>query len=247
MKKNLRLSVFLIVAMGPSCSATKDPRSHLKDDSLPGISFAPCSPDTSVQTICSTSPTAIHPTQFAVGYRDVEKKREKLRKIKDRPDQIDEYLKKKIVPAVKGPDSVYYIVDGHHTSRALAEESILVLYMRVIHDYSNMNIDTFLAKLKSEQLVWLYDENGVGNQDPRSLPAKILALKDDPYRSLAEDAQEEGAFNEEPVYYQQFIWANYFRKVVDKFLLESNYKEAINEAVLWSKHPKASHLPGYKD
>lgn len=245
MKHSLILA-FISSTLFISCSIRKLTPSTIKDEHANGISFAPCGPKTPVNTICSISPLAIHPTQFALGYRDVEKKRAKLRKIKDEPEKIDEYLKKKIIPAVIGPDFVYYIMDGHHTSRALAEESILVIYAQVLDDFSNMPMDDFLNRLKTENWLWLYDENGVGNQDPRSIPTRITDLKDDPYRALAEDAQEEGAFEEKPVYFQQFMWGNYFRPLIDRELIGSDYKKAIEEAIKWAKHPNAAKLPGYK-
>jgi hypothetical protein len=236
------VSLLACATKGSGTSALHD---HKHDD-YKGIEFAPCSSDTPMHSICSISPIAVHPTQFALGLRDVEDKKSRIRKIQDDPEAIDYFLRKKIVPTIKGPDSVFYILDGHHTTRALAEQSILVLYVRVIQDCSSLDKPTFLTRLKTEGRLWLFDENGVGAQDPDNIPRRILDLKDDPYRSLAESAQDQGAFDEKPVYFQQFIWANYFRKLVDKSLVESNYKKAVKEAVKWAKDPRASQLPGFR-
>lgn len=212
----------------------------------PAGAVQPCTSATLVDAICSTSPSVVHPTQFALGYRDVAKKKAKLAKIKNDPKAIEAFLNNKIVPAIKGPGFVYYIVDGHHTARALAEESIFKLYIKVLRDDSELSTFDFLDSLKTKGQMWLYDENGVAGQDPAKIPPTILDLKDDPYRSLAEDAMAEGAFDAAPVYFQQFIWANYFRALIDRSLLRSNYRQAVDEAVAWARHPNASTLPGFK-
>jgi hypothetical protein len=245
MRRSKIIGFFILVALA-ACAPRKLHSSTLTDDDYKGIDFAPCSPLMPTESLCSISPTVVHPTQFALSFLEVEEKRERLKKIKDDPEAIDYFLRKKIVPGIKGPESVFYIVDGHHTARALAEESILVLYLRITKDYSALTPQDFLARLRSEGLLWLYDENGVGPQDPAKIPLRIMDLKDDVYRSLAEDARKKGAFDEKPVYFQQFIWANYFRKLVDKSLVESDYKKAIGEAVKWARHPNASELPGFK-
>ena len=93
-----------------------------------------CSDKTPVDAMCTIAPTAVHPTQFAVGYRDVVKKRKKIHVLKEKRDEFYGYLVKKLPPVVRGPNAQWYIVDGHHTTRALAEEGVLTMYVRVRND-----------------------------------------------------------------------------------------------------------------
>jgi len=246
-QKLIKTFLHIVVAASfASCAIKKSSSRLYSHDGETIVDFVPCGPSTPKDTTCSIQPLSVHPMQFALGFKDVAKKRETIKTFKDKPRELDDFLRKKIIPSIKGPEDVFYILDGHHTTRALAEESVMFMYLKVEKDLSNLSKNKFLETVTKEGLVWLYNENGDGPQDPEKLPSQITELKDDPYRSLAEDAQDEGAYEEKPVYFQQFIWANYFRLHIEKSLVTSNYKKALEQALQWAKHSDASGLPGFK-
>ena len=96
-----------------------------------------------------------------------------------------------------------------------------------------------------DQNVWLYDENGSGPQNPIHVPDSLKHLKDDPYRTLSEDAQNKGAYKKTDTHYQEFIWANFFRKLIPAEKLQKEYDAALEEAIRLAKTTPAMNLPGY--
>ena len=79
-----------------------------------------------------------------------------------------------------------------------------------------MDIDTFFETCMANNLVWLYSEKGDAPLNPVTLPSTVLSLANDPYRSLAEMAEDKGCFLNEGVTaggtpFCQFQWANLFR------------------------------------
>jgi hypothetical protein len=195
--------------------------------------------------MCWIAPTSVHPTQFALGLRDVNDKKITIASIKNNRDALHTYLAQKKVPAVKGPKAKFYIVDGHHTTRALAEAEVSKVYITIIKDYSVMSFTEFFQTLQNENLLWMYDENGQRQTEYDRIPEQITKLKDDPYRSLAENAAEAGAYTKNGVFFQQFKWANYFRPRINRQLVETNYSEAVRRAKEIAKEQSASDLPGY--
>ena len=204
-----------------------------------------CSPQTTVGERCAIAPTKVHPTQFALGLKDVVKKRKKIANSKVNAMELTTYLTKNSPPAVKGPKNVFYIVDGHHRTRAMAEESLSFIYIDVKKDYSAMSVTAFWNQMKKDNYVWLYNEKGEGPLDPSKIPASITMLRDDPYRTLAEDALEHGGFRGTDTLYQQFMWANYFRPLIPLDKVLNDYDEAVKDAVDLAHDEAAQDLPGY--
>ena len=205
-----------------------------------------CSSQTTIGERCAIAPTKVHPTQFALGLKDVVKKRKKIANSKFNTMELTAYLTKNTPPAVKGPKNIFYIVDGHHRTRAMAEESLTYIYIEVKKDYSTMSQTDFWNQMKKDNYVWLYNEKGEGPIDPAKIPASIAMLPDDPYRSLAEDALEHGGFSSTDTLYQQFMWANYFRPLIPLDKVLNNYDEAVKDAVEFAHDAAAQDLPGYK-
>ena len=205
----------------------------------------PCSTATLVGEACALAPSDIHPTQFALGMLDVQRKREKIATLKNDPKQLRDYLKSNIGTAVKGPEDKFYIVDGHHRARALLEEEVPAMWIKVTVDDSDLTMADFWEHMMDDQNVWLYDENGSGPQNPIHVPDSLKDLKDDPYRTLSEDAQNKGAYKKTDTHYQEFIWANFFRKLIPAEKLQKEYDAALEDAVRLAKTTPAMNLPGY--
>ncbi|HLP25853.1 MAG TPA: ParB/Srx family N-terminal domain-containing protein [Acidobacteriota bacterium] len=91
----------------------------------------------------------LHPTQFALGWREVVAKRKKI----DAKDVValDAYLRDKDVPVVIGPGGVPFMTDGHHTIRALLESKHAdkTVYGHVFANWSALAPDEFWARMRA--------------------------------------------------------------------------------------------------
>ena len=240
-----------IVLLGDlaACRArATDGNSVIKSDkeiNLEKILPKPCGDKSKVGDKCSISPSKLHPTQFALGMRAVEEKRKNIVKIKNSLVQLMTYLDENAPPSVIGPNGRFYIVDGHHRTRAAADEGLKEIFVSIVKDYSDKDMDAFWQSMKEHHLVWPYDENGEGPLNPVKIPDSVLKLADDPFRSLAEEVQVKGGYAETGTYYQQFEWANFFRKKISKTQVHGQYEQAVTKAIDLAKTPAARGLPGY--
>ncbi len=193
----------------------------------------------------------IAPTQFNIGILAMEEKRDKMiekynKELKSKKN-LEKYLLEKAAPAYLGENGQYYIVDRHHTSRALYEANLPVdeFPVIIIKDLSDMDLSDLFDYLGSINGLYLY-ENGQGPLDPRHLPDHIWELDDDPYRSLAWLVREAGGFDKAEVNFLEFIWANYFRKKITLVNgSEAELNQNLKRAIEMAHEPDASHLPGY--
>jgi len=195
----------------------------------------------------------IAPTQFNIGHAAMIKKRNKLLKKYNKNNlkslhRLRAYLVRKAAPAYLAPDGRYYIVDHHHTSRALYEAKLpLHQYpIEVIKDLRDLSMNDFFDYLKSNNRLYLYD-NGQGPLDPLTLPQHIWNLSNDPYRSLSGEVRNAGGYDKVNIYFLEFLWADYFRR---KIPLKDGDEAEINNvlplAIKMAHDPKASQMPGYK-
>jgi len=167
-----------------------------------------------------------------VGYLDVSRK---VKKIEDdrannrREPSGDFFAKAGWV--IRGPSGAFYLIDGHHRARALVEAGENLFRVQLIDDLSKMNLEGFWQHMIKRKLVWLYDEQGDGPKDPSNLPSTLQDLSDDPYRTLAEDAQDLGANKKLDIPFQEFYWANFYRPLIGRELLVNDYKGALKKAL----------------
>ena len=84
-------------------------------------------------------------------------------------------------------------------------------YIRVAEDKSAMSLSDFWTSMKQNWLVWLLRLKWWRPQRTWWRPHSIRDLPYDPFRSLSDDAKNEGAYEEVAVPYLQLYWANYFR------------------------------------
>jgi hypothetical protein len=64
----------------------------------------------------------LRPTQFSVGYAEVELKASEWKRLKKK--QRDHAIQSHVFPAVLGPGEEFYIVDHHHLGIALIEQDV---------------------------------------------------------------------------------------------------------------------------
>ncbi len=216
---------------GPKVSASK----NLED----------CSEKTSAGDLCNADLSHLRPTQFCVGFRDVARKKSKIESEKNSAEGGRMATPLKHGTAIKGPEDIFYLVDGHHRAKALQEAGEPRFPVKIVADYSDLPMAEFWDKLIREKMVWLYDESGLGPQSPLHLPTSLNELVDDPYRTLAEDAQDRGANKKLDVLFQEFYWANFYRTRIEKTKVLENYEGALEDAINLAKTPAASELPGF--
>jgi len=196
----------------------------------------------------------IAPTQFNIGRVAMIKKRDKLLKKYNKNNikslhRLRTYLVRKAAPAYLAQDGRYYIIDHHHTSRALYEARLPLhkFPIKVIKDLSHLSMNNFFNYLQNKNRLYLYD-NGKGPLDPFTLPPYIWDLSDDPYRTLSGEVRHAGGYDKTNIYFLEFLWADYFRSKIS--LKNGGDEVEINKvlpmAIKMAHDSNASQMPGYK-
>ncbi len=190
----------------------------------------------------------LHPTQFALGWREVVAKK-KLIEGKT-PAELVAYLKDKDVPVIIGPGGVPYMTDGHHTLRSLIESSApdKTAYGHILANWSALAPEEFWARMVANNYAYLKDAAGRGPQPPSALPADLRGMQSDPWRGLAWGVMKAGGFDEKKkVFFQEFRWADYFRdKVSWDEADDVAFARAVREACVLAGRPDCADLPGYR-
>lgn len=202
-----------------------------------------------INTICVANLEQIHPTQSSVGNLVVLKKI-KVIESKHKTGKLKKYLLKKAAPAIVGPDGQFYIIDKHHSTYSLYKADIPAsdkkLYLKVIHNWSQLSSNEFEAKMIEKNYIWPLNSSyeKIAFSD---LPTQIRNLSDDPYRSLAWLVRENGGFSKTSTPYAEFYWGMYFFKsgltIAGRSL--SDFSSVLPKALELAKSSSASHLPGY--
>ncbi len=194
----------------------------------------------------------LSPTQFNIGHIAMLDKKQKIfkkynKEFKGRK-KLEKYLIEKAAPAYLASNGRYYIVDKHHTSRALYEANIPIKKYPIflIQNLSHLSLSEFFKYLQNVNGLYLFD-NAKGPLDPFKLPLFISDLDNDPYRSLSWMVREGGGYEKRDVNFQEFIWANFFRKRIPLHRgTERELKKHLKRAIEMALSPEASYLPGFK-
>src|SRR5215470_14955304 len=169
----------------------------------------------------------LRPTQITVGMREVEEKRKRLRKQKGR--KIGEFIGHHMIPVVLGPKERHYVIDHHHLSLALHKEGLKHVLVTVVLDLSALNQDEFWSVLDHKSMVYPYDTNG-RRRNYSDIPKTVMKLKDDPYRSLAGELRRAGGFSKETAPFSEFLWADFFRRKINKKTVDADFSRAMERA-----------------
>ncbi len=202
------------------------------------------SPDLPAGTICAVPIEKLHPTQFAVGEWEVDRRAENI--ARKNAKKLKEYLREHQVEIVIGPEGVPYLTDGHHLSLALLKAGVATsVDARVEANWRELKPDEFWKKMRQAEKVYLYDNRGKGPLEPSQLPKKVTEMTDDPYRSLAWEVKERGGIKKSPVEFSEFKWANFLgaRIKIDK--TPGSFERAVESALRICHSSKAKDLPGY--
>lgn len=150
----------------------------------------------------------LRPTQVTVGYDEVAFKRRQW--VAQSDEDKARFLSEHPFPAVLGPHSEYYIIDGHHLGRALLEAGVDVAPLSVIENLSHLSPAEFWSVMNRRGLTYPYDAQG-RRRDFEQMPESLGELTDDPFRSLAAQVRREGGYAKDPTPFAEFKCANYLR------------------------------------
>lgn len=184
----------------------------------------------------------LHPTQAAIGMREVEIKRGEIES-KD-PHRLERYLAKHPIPVVIGPGQRLFMVDHHHLGLALWLAKVADASIAVKADLSALAPGDFWRQMEADGNVRLRDAAG-RRIEPSQLPATLSEMKDDPYRSLAGSIRDAGGYAKTRAPFAEFAWADFLRTRIPADLVSSNYEAAVRQALVLAHGPEARRLPGF--
>ncbi len=182
----------------------------------------------------------LRPTQATIGLREVERKRQQ-RRLRKRGAEAKAHV---TVPTVLGPKGRHYLIDGHHTARALYDEGVKEVLAHVAADLSSLSKASFWGFLDNKAWCHPYDSAGK-RRDFAIIPTTIEGLSDDPYRSLAGELRRAGGYAKDLAPFAEFLWADYLRTRVGAPLVQQDFDAAVLKAVKLAKSKEAAFLPGW--
>ena len=193
-------------------------------------------------SLVRTKLARLRPTQFSVGYIEVERKAKQWAEMKHK--KREEELEQHVFPGVLGLGRDYYVIDHHHLGVALLERGVKEVWVTVLDDLSWLDPRAFWRTLEFRGWAHPYDQKG-RRRDYGEMPKRLLQLKNDPYRGLAGLVQAAGGFAKEPEPFAQFLWADFFRTRVEVRIIKDSPRRAIRLGVKLARSAQARYLPGW--
>jgi hypothetical protein len=184
----------------------------------------------------------LRPTQFSVGYVEVELKAAEWKKMKKK--QRHQALESHVFPAVLGPSQEYYITDHHHLGIALIEQGMKEVWVTKLDDMSWLPPAIFWRTMEFRAWTHPYDHRG-RRREYAEMPRKLTRLQNDPYRSLAGLVRMAGGYAKDTAPFSEFLWADYFRPRVGARLIAEQQSRATGIGVKLAHSKEASYLPGW--
>lgn len=184
----------------------------------------------------------LRPTQITVGMREVNEKRERLRK--EPSNKIGTFLGNHMIPVVLGPKQHRYVIDHHHLALALHKEGMKEVLVTVVSDLSTLDSEAFWVVLDHRNWIHPYDSNGQ-RRHIRNMPKRITDLVDDPFRSLAGELRRAGGYSKETTPFSEFLWADFLRRRINRKIVETHFSASLKQALRLSKSRDAHYLPGW--
>lgn len=195
-------------------------------------------------TVCTIDVLNLHPTQLAVGMREVLGIQADL----ERKSVLEreKKLAKEAAPVVIGPDTYFYLLDKHHLARAAWQAGIKQLSVKVQENWLRLSADDFWKQMQKRGYVYLFDEFGHGPMKVTDLPESVISLADDWYRSVAGEVERSGGFDDVSTFYFQFVWANFFRSRITRKAGDVGFAAAVKAGLALASTSEAETLPGYQ-
>jgi len=171
----------------------------------------------------------LRPTQVTVGLREVAIKRARWRElVASSGEGCQQRIanSKKCSPVVVGPQKRFYLIDGHHRARALYEEGVKEISVKIVEDLSALDSADFWALLNHRN--WTYPFGAHGQRYALTdMPKTLMSLIEDPFRSLANELKRRGTYTKDRTPFSECRWADFLRGKIDRSLLECDFGGAI--------------------
>ena len=181
----------------------------------------------------------LHPTQFTVGLREVERKRQQFRAARGRARV--ELLERLTIPVIVGPLGRLYVVDRHHWLRALASEGVGNVELTVMADLQRLSQRAFWVELNRRDWCHPHDADGL-RRDPAEIPSTIFRLRDDPFRSLASALRRATGAAKPASLFGECKLANALRSQIPPGLIDTDFNAALDLAVSSSGQREAQAI-----
>lgn len=169
-----------------------------------------CSYDDKRGTKCTIKIKDLYPTQFSIGNQEVLCKANFLDHLSRA--ELEDYLNKgkHTIPVIISQNR-YYVIDGHHLTRALliTVGDDIKVNAEVIENWNKYTFEEFELAMIEKNLFYLYD-SGQGPISPTLLPT-FYNLDDDLFRTLSWLVRRAGGFDKGNIMYVEFIWADWLR------------------------------------
>jgi len=189
------------------------------------------------------NPKKLHPTQFCLGFLEVENKVKNIKKMSQK--RFSEYLIEKVTPVVKGPGNILYLIDHHHHAKSLLLLNKKEIIIDIIEDWADLNENEFQKKMIHNKYVNLLDCNNK-KKEFKDLPKSILKLKHDLFRSLAWAIREKNGFKKvDDIPFFEFRWGEFFRTYIKEDLIKQHFEKAVELGLFLAKQKEAKKLPGF--
>ncbi|SDC73695.1 hypothetical protein SAMN05216345_103498 [Cupriavidus sp. YR651] len=186
----------------------------------------------------------LRPTQLTLGIYQVRQKMD----ISARPRNaaaLRRFLRGHRIRTIAGPGGALYITDHHHWARAWLELGWRRAPVRIAADLSDLSPGQFWKRMRALGHLHPYDERGK-RLDAGALPATVMGMRDDPYRSLAAFTRDAGAYRKPGNAYGDFSWAGFFRRHVEEDMHSiAGFARAMTVAIPLARSGKARRLPGF--
>lgn len=189
----------------------------------------------------------LRPTQLTLGYIHMRDKMAVTRRHQERSDgaALRRFLRRHRIKIVVGPGGTLFVVDHHHWARAWLELGFRRAPVCVLHDLSKLGPSAFWKRMDALGYVHPYDELGQ-RLGVKALPATVMGMRDDPYRSLAAFTRMAGAYRKPPNAAGDFGWAGFLRERVEEDMgTIGGFALALSQAIRLARSSAARRLPGY--
>jgi hypothetical protein len=193
-------------------------------------------------SLARASLSRLRPTQFTVGYAEVERKAEQWARLGKKRRKLE--IEHHVFPSVLGPGGRHFIIDHHHLGVALMEEGVEDVFVTTLDDLSWLEPAIFWRTLEFRSWSHPYDNRG-RRRDYRDMPRRLTQLEDDPHRSLAGLVRDAGGFAKEQAPFVEFLWADFFRPRVAARTINKEPRRATQEGMRLAQSGEARYLPGW--
>lgn len=201
-----------------------------------------CGPDTKLNELCLCRVDELHPTQMTVGKKELQAR---IPAIAGKSgNELAIYGRKHFEPVVRGPGGTLFITDHHHLLHILWDLRVDHTYCRIEKDFADLSVMEFWKRMDAQKLVYPVDAEGA-RHSWRDLPRGVGEMGDDPYRSLAGFVRYRCGFGASDEPFAEFRWAEYFRPLVPRELVEKDFDAAVAKGIELAGSEKARSLPGW--